>query len=172
MSTIHTSPERGDPPNMTKASRLAGEEPIILAEEVSTASPLGSRPRPLPPPVRPANEPFRPASPRAFDWRPLGREFDFKKHGRLAAGAYCVAAGITSGLLGVLIGLWARAHSPHMGFGEMLSKAARDPEFIILKEPVYYLVLMVATGLGLLAVVLLPLGAFLLSTVVARNSAQ
>jgi uncharacterized membrane protein HdeD (DUF308 family) len=41
---------------------------------------------------------------------------------------------------GILLFIWARAHSPNMGFGQMLTKA----NSFILKEPFYYTVLFIA----------------------------
>lgn len=48
-------------------------------------------------------------------------------------------------VLGLCIGLWARSHSPHMDFMEMMSKA----DSFVLKEPVYYVILIIAVLIGL-----------------------
>ena len=49
---------------------------------------------------------------------------------------------------GLFIGLWARSHSPHMDFMEMMSKA----DSFVLKEPIYYVILIVAVLIGLAGV--------------------
>ena len=49
-------------------------------------------------------------------------------------------SGVVELVIGIGIFIWARAHSPNMGFGEMLTKA----DSFILKEPVYYAVLGIA----------------------------
>ena len=57
-------------------------------------------------------------------------------------------------ILGLFIFLWARAHSPHMGFGEMLTKF----NSYVIKEPQYSFILLFAAGLGIVGIVLLTLG--------------
>lgn len=69
---------------------------------------------------------------------------------------------IVGGVVGVSLGLftylWASQHSPNLGFGEMLMKAAQDPNHYIIKEPVYSVILVVAAGLSLLGVCLIGFG--------------
>ncbi len=68
-----------------------------------------------------------------------------EKKGKAASqvvGVICIA-------LGIALALWARSHSPHMGFMEMMGKA----DSFVLKEPVYNVALIVAALLGLLGVI-------------------
>jgi len=57
------------------------------------------------------------------------------------------------GVLGIItglgIGLWARSHSPHMGFMEM----ARKWDSFYLKEPAYYGILAIAVLFGLAGII-------------------
>ena len=53
--------------------------------------------------------------------------------------------GIIGLVIGLVIAMWARSHSPHMGFMEMMSKS----DSFILKEPFYYVILIIAVLIGL-----------------------
>ena len=60
------------------------------------------------------------------------------------------ATGIVFTIGGLFLGLWARAHSPNMGFGEMVTKL----DTFILKEPFYYAFIITAACLVLGGVIL------------------
>lgn len=64
------------------------------------------------------------------------------------------ATAIVGIMLGLALGFWARAHSPHMGFGEMMTKM----DSYMINEPAYYAFMGVAALL-----VLLGAGAFFTS---------
>ena len=51
-----------------------------------------------------------------------------------------VPLGIVGIVLGLSIGFWARAHSPNMGFGEMITKL----DSYMLKEPAYYTLIIIS----------------------------
>ena len=51
-----------------------------------------------------------------------------------------IIGGIISTLAGLIIYLWLRGHSPHMGFGQMLMKY----DTYIIKEPVYSIIVVLA----------------------------
>jgi hypothetical protein len=59
------------------------------------------------------------------------------------------AVGIVEIVAALAIYLWARGHSPHMGFGEMLTKF----DSYLIKEPVYSGILLIAAVIALLGVV-------------------
>lgn len=69
-----------------------------------------------------------------------------------------IVGGVVWTSLGLFTYLWASRHSPNIGFGEMLMKAAQDPNQYILKEPAYSVIMVVAAGLGLLGICLMGLG--------------
>ena len=64
--------------------------------------------------------------------------------------------------LALCVYLWARSHSPYMGFGEMITTAVRDPNYFILNEGAYTAIMVVIAGLALAAVleIILALAAF------------
>jgi len=66
----------------------------------------------------------------------------------MASGKFCVPVGFVSVMLGLFVGLWARAHSPHMSWGEMVMKIGQ-PGAYVLKEPFYIIVCLFAGGLVL-----------------------
>ena len=49
-------------------------------------------------------------------------------------------SGIFALVVGILLFMWARAHSPNMGFGEMITKM----DSYIIKPPVYYSAIIIA----------------------------
>lgn len=59
--------------------------------------------------------------------------------------------GIIYVILGLIIYLWVNQHSPHMGFGEMMTNLGS----YYIKEPLYTIIILVAAILGLNGVVLL-----------------
>jgi hypothetical protein len=69
---------------------------------------------------------------------------------------------VVSITLALCVYLWARSHSPYMGFGEMMTTAFRDPNYFILNERVYTVIMVVVAGLALAAVleIILALAAF------------
>lgn len=65
-----------------------------------------------------------------------------------------------------LIASWARAHSPHMGFGEMITKM----DSYILKEPFYNLAMAVSVLGGLVGFVALILGVIFFANAVLTDT--
>lgn len=88
--------------------------------------------------------------------------------GKIVSGVFCLLGGFASAMLGLFVGLWAHAHSPHTGFGELLVKVSNDPHAYILNEPFYTIVCLFAGGLGLVGFVLLVLGVVLCATAGTR----
>lgn len=64
-----------------------------------------------------------------------------------------IVGGIAS-IAALAIYLWARSHSPHMGFGEMITKL----DSYIIKEPIYSLIVLVAASIGLIGIISIVLG--------------
>jgi hypothetical protein len=63
-----------------------------------------------------------------------------------------IVAGVVAIAIALAISFWAHAHSPHMGFGEMLMNL----DSYIIKEPFYSVIMIIAaiTGVfGILAIV-------------------
>ncbi len=70
------------------------------------------------------------------------------------SGTAKIVRGIISLILGLAVFLWAREHSPRMGFGEMLTKM----DSYILKPELYNVVLIICALLGLNGLYLLVTG--------------
>ena len=64
------------------------------------------------------------------------------KSGMQAGGVLCIAGAVA-------LGLWARSHSPHMGFMEMANKM----DSYILQENVYNVMIIIAALLGLMGII-------------------
>ncbi|MEX1998032.1 MAG: hypothetical protein WEA04_05175 [Candidatus Andersenbacteria bacterium] len=118
-------------------------------------------------------------SPPAANLSPRGaplsvhfRRFMSSGRVKLLGGMWCLAAGITAALFGLLIGLTARAHSPHMSFFQMTRIARQDPDYLILNEPAYQLLCVVAVGLGLTGMALLLFGVILVGIWAAHHTTR
>jgi hypothetical protein len=61
-------------------------------------------------------------------------------------------------LFWLMVYLWAQGHSPHMGFMEMASIAAQDPNRFIFNPTAYSVLMLVIAGGELLGVVVLIVG--------------
>lgn len=59
-----------------------------------------------------------------------------------------IVGGIFAIVIALAIGLWAHAHSPHMGFGEMLMHW----DSYIIKEPFYSIIMLIAATAGIVGV--------------------
>ena len=64
------------------------------------------------------------------------------------------AAGVAECVAGLAVFLWAKGHSPNMGFMEMCAKA----DSYILKEPFYDIILIIAALLGLAGIINIVIG--------------
>ena len=80
-------------------------------------------------------------------------------------GIILAAVGVFSLLIGVILGIWANAHSPNIDIWEAL----RNPDNYIIKQPYYTIVVLVAWGAGLLGAVLAMLGGILFITSVTTK---
>ena len=71
---------------------------------------------------------------------------------------------------GLIIALWAHSHSPHMGFMEMANKAAQDPEYVILKESYYNILMVIAFIIGLVGFIALVIGLVHIAMAIAKKN--
>ena len=65
-----------------------------------------------------------------------------------------VVVGFVCALLGLAVYLWARQHSPYLGFGEMVMMQ----DTYLIKEPLYSGIILLAGGMGLAGMTILALG--------------
>lgn len=65
-----------------------------------------------------------------------------------------IIVGAIATIAALAIYLWARSHSPHMGFGELITKL----DSYIIKEHIYSLIVLVAASIGLFGVICIVLG--------------
>ena len=73
-------------------------------------------------------------------------------------------------IVGFIIALWARSHSPYMGFMEMATKAAQDPEYGVMREPYYTILIAIAFIIGLIGFIALVIGLVYLAMAFAKKN--
>ncbi len=129
------------------------------------AAKRGSISSPPPPPFRET------AAPASIVDDPSAHSRDAKlspksDSGRLVPGIFLGVLGIGGMFLAMVIFVFAQSHSPNLGFSEAVMKG---PDHWVFKEPVYSLILLFATGVGLVSFAVGALG-FILTIMVVANS--
>lgn len=82
---------------------------------------------------------------------------------RISLGLASGACGFGAVVGAIIVALWARSHSPHIGFMEMMAKVGENPEHWVLKEPFYSALMALVAITGLAGLVGLVFGIVLVS---------
>lgn len=69
-----------------------------------------------------------------------------------------LVVGLILAVSGLALYLWMRAHSPHMGLGEMIGDLVTDPDAYYIREPIYSGLVLLSAVSGLVGFVLIARG--------------